>query len=344
MAGKCAADGLGKESMRYCIYGLGAIGGQIAARLARAGATVSGVARNDTLAAIRERGIGLRENRGAPIAWQPIEVAERLTDLPPADCVVVAVKTTALPAIADDLAAGLPAHRSIVTAMNGVPWWFFDGFGGRMRDHRLHSVDPGGRLASAFPARRVIGAAIHLSGFTPAPGEIVRTSGNRIVIGAADPASRAAHAGALRSDLREAGFDVEVSPDIRRDIWFKLYGNVSLNPASVLTRMPVDRILGDPLARDFVARCVTEANAIGRAIGLGIDQSADERLESTARLGSFKPSMLQDAEAGRPIELDALLTSVREIGAALGVPSPNIDALLGLCRLHGEANGLYHRR
>lgn len=330
--------------MRYCVYGLGAIGGCIAAALARSGAAVSAVARNDTLAAVREHGIGLRENRDAPMVRHPIEVAGSLTDLEPVDCVIVAVKATALPAIADDLAAGLPAHGAIVTAMNGVPWWFFDGFGDRMSGHTLRSVDPDGRLASVFPARRVIGAAIHLSAFTAGPGEVVRTSGNRIVVGAAAATSGAAQVDALRSDLRAAGFDTEISTDIRRDIWFKLYGNLALNPVSVLTRQPADRILGDPLARQFVARCVTEANAIGHAIGLGTDQSAEDRLDMTARLGSFRPSMLQDADAGRPIELDALLTSVREIGAELGVPSPNIDVLLGLCRLHGQANGLYQHR
>ena len=326
--------------MRIAVYGLGAIGGYIAARLARAGADVCGVARNATLEAVRSRGIGLHEQRGEPASWFPLEVAERLVDLAPVDCVILAVKSPAVAAVAADVASGLQPTGRVVSAMNGVPWWFVDQMPGPLQGLALDAVDPGNRVLEVLPASRVIGAAIHLSAFTAAPGEIVRTGGNRIVVGEAGHHPTFTSAGAVGSVLGDAGFEVEVSADIRRDIWFKLCGNVALNPVSMLTRMPSDRLLADPFVRAFLATCVSEANDVGNAIGVGFSESADERLDGTARLGSFRPSMLQDAEAGRPVEIDAVLAAVREIGEAAGVPTPGLDALLGLCRLHIEAAGL----
>ncbi len=326
--------------MRYCVYGLGAVGGFLAARLARSGADVCGVARGATLAAVRERGLELREPSGTTRAEIP--VAEHLADLDGVDCVIVAVKATALSAMRDDLRAGLHGDAVVLTAMNGVPWWFTDGFTGPLEGVELPSVDPGRALARMIPADRVIGAAVHLTASVPEPGAVAVGPGTDLVIGAAaDGEALQAVARAAARDLTAAAFDVELSHGIRQEVWFKLWGNLSFNPVSMVARANAQQILGDPQLRDFVAACMREAGQIGEKLGFAIDASVEDRLQIAADLGPFRPSMLQDAEAGKPVELDALLTSVHQIGSRLGIPTPAIDALLGLARVHARTHGLY---
>lgn len=326
--------------MRYCVYGLGAVGGFVAARLARSGADVCGVARGATLAAVRERGLELREPTGTVRA--ELQVAERLTDLEDVDCVILAVKATALPSLAEDLRAGMGDDTVVLTAMNGVPWWFTDDFPGPLDRVELSSVDPGRALAQAVPADRVIGAAVHLTASVPEPGVVAVGSGTGLVIGAAgvDDALQSA-TGAAAEDLAAAGFDVERTHRIRQEVWFKLWGNLSFNPVSMVAGANAVQILGDPQLREFVAACMREAGQIGEKLGFTIDASVEDRLQIAADLGPFRPSMLQDAEAGRPVELDALLTSVHEIGDRIGIPTPAIDALLGVSRVHARTHGLY---
>ncbi|TWP38499.1 ketopantoate reductase family protein [Leekyejoonella antrihumi] len=326
--------------MRYCVYGLGAVGGFIAARLARSGADVCGVARGATLQAIHERGIEVRDE--CDVARATLPVAERLADLDGVDCVILAVKATALPALLNDLRNGLAGDAVVLTAMNGVPWWFTDGFTGPLNGVALDSVDPSGVLAAAVPAHRVIGSAVHLTCSTPEPGVVAVGSGTKLVIGPAtsaaplDEATRTA-----AEDLVVAGFDVDVTDAIHQEVWFKLWGNLSFNPVSMLTRADAQQILSDALLHDFVARCVGEAKTIGSALGFTTTSSTEERLQIARDLGPFRPSMLQDAEAGKQVELDALLGSVQEIGTLLGVGTPAIDTLLGLSRVHARAHGLY---
>ncbi len=326
--------------MRYCVYGLGAVGGFIAARLALSGADVCGVARGATLRAVGEHGMRLREGSGTRAAGFP--VAERLADLGDVDCIVLAVKATALPDLLPVLRSELSPGTVVLTAMNGVPWWFTDRFSGPLEDAELASVDPGRSLAAAVPARRVIGAAVHLTCSVPEPGVVAVGPGTELVVGPATPHTPLE--GAARTaarDLTTAGFDVALTDRIRDEVWYKLWGNLSFNPVSMITGADAQQILADPLLRDFVASCMGEAKDIGAKLGFTTTASVDERLQIAEQLGPFRPSMLQDAEAGKQVEIDALVASVQEIGSRIGVPTPAVDALLGMARVHARAHDLY---
>jgi len=226
----------------------------------------------------------------------------------------------------------LGPETAVLSTLNGVPWWFLDGFGGPAAGRHLGSVDPDGFIASALPASRVIGGTVHLSASSPAPGEVSWRSGNGLIIGELDGAS-SPRLEALAGVLRAGGFDVTVSPRIREDVWYKLWGNLTLNPICALTNASTGPTLDDDLVREFISRAMLEARAIGERIGCPIAQSPQDRHAVTRRLGDFVPSMLQDARAGRPLELDALTGAVRELGALVGVPTPNVDAIHGLTRL-----------
>jgi 2-dehydropantoate 2-reductase len=224
-------------------------------------------------------------------------------------------------------------------AMNGVPWWFCRGippFG----DETLRSVDPDGIVAAAIPYARVVGCVVYCSTSKVEPGLVQHAEGHRLVIGEPTGAT-SARVARIAEVLTGAGFDVPVSDNVRREIWFKLWGNMTMNPVTAMTGATVDRVLADPLAREFCARVMREAAAIGERIGCRIDQTPADRHKITAKLGAFRTSMLQDVDAGRPIELDALLTAVHEIGQRLGQPTPDIEALLGLARVFGRAHRLY---
>jgi 2-dehydropantoate 2-reductase len=234
----------------------------------------------------------------------------------------------------------LAPHGVVLVAMNGVPWWFFDGLPGACEGLALHAVDPGGMIAAAIPARQVLGCVVHVSASAPRPGEVANVRHNSLIIGepAGGPSARVESTAAL---LTEAGFAVTRSERIQRDIWFKLWGNMTMNPVSALTGVSCDRILDDPLVRAFCSAVMSEAQAIGQRIGCGIDQQPEDRHAITRGLGAFKTSMLQDLEAGRALEIDALVGAVREIGQHLGLQTPHTDALLGLVRLMAQGRGLY---
>ncbi|TYB42530.1 2-dehydropantoate 2-reductase [Actinomadura chibensis] len=324
--------------MTICVFGLGAVGGLIAARLARSGAPVAGVARGATLAAVRERGgLVLAEGPdGEPSAPVPLTVTDDPAALGPQDVVIIAVKATALPAAAPAIARLIGPETAIVPAMNGLPWWFFHGLG---RDIRLESTDPGGTLSRRLPADQVVGAVLHLAASCPEPGVVRRPAGERIILG--DPAGGSARAEPVAAALRRAGFEVETADRIQRAVWYKLWGNMTLNPLSLITGATMDRILDDPLARGFASACMREAAEVGARIGLPIGTDPEERHAVSRGLGAVRTSMLQDAEAGRPVELDALVGGVAELGRTVGVATPSVDALLGLARLNARVRGLY---
>lgn len=324
--------------MKVCIVGAGAVGGFIGARLAAAGqAQVSAIARGATLEALRTHGWRLHED-GA-LAQHPAEASSQPAELGPQDLVVIAVKGPALGAAAAGLAPLIGPDTVVLPAMNGVPWWFVQGQPG-VDGAPLDSVDPGGRIAAAIPLAHVLGCVVHASTFTPEPGLVHRKMGNGLIVGepAGGDSARARRVGQL---LADAGFDVTVSPDVRRDIWYKLWGNLTTNPISAITGATVDRILADPLVRAFGSAAMLEASAIGARIGCPVAQTPEDRQQITAGLGAFKTSMLQDVEAGRPIELDGIVTATHELGRRVGVPTPHIDVLLGLTRLFGRVHGLY---
>jgi 2-dehydropantoate 2-reductase len=324
--------------MKVCIVGAGAIGGFIAARLAVArGCEVSVLARGATLAALREHGLRLQQP-GGELLRVPLRGSDRPSDLGSQDLIVVAVKGPALADVAPAVAAMFGADSIVLPAMNGVPWWF--GHGTAAGPEPLRSVDPNGRIAAAIPFERVLGCVVHASCRNPQPGLIEHVIGQGLIVGepAGGASPRAAAVGAL---LRAAGFDVTVSDRVRYDIWYKLWGNLTMNPLSALTSATIDRLLADPLVREFCSAAMREAATIGERLGCAIMQSAEDRHAVTAKLGAFKTSMLQDVEAGRPIELDAIVGAVHELGRRLALPTPNIDILFGMTRLFGRVRGLY---
>jgi 2-dehydropantoate 2-reductase len=205
----------------------------------------------------------------------------------------------------------------------------------------LSSIDPGAVISAAIPPERVVGCVTHLSATTSQAGVVRHVAGNRLIIGEPTGDASTSRAAAIAQALRGAGFDVEQTARIQQDIWFKLWGNMTVNPISALTGATGDRILDDEYVRHFMSRCMVEAAEIGKRIGLPIDAQPEERHAVTRQLGAFKTSMLQDVAAGKPVELDALVGAVIEIGRHVAVPTPNIDALYGLARLHARVHGLY---
>jgi 2-dehydropantoate 2-reductase len=324
--------------MKICIVGAGAIGGFIGTRLARSGTDVTALARGATAAALRAHGWRLQTGEGLLSA--PARVAETAAELGRQDLVIVAVKGPSLAGVAAIVDPLLGPDTAIVSAMNGVPWWFFHGFGDRCEGMRLRSVDPDGRIEAALPARRVVGCVVHAACSTTEPGLARHHGGNRLIVG--EPAGAAApRTTAIAALLAEAGFDVEVSACIQRDIWYKLWGNMTMNPVSALTGATMDRILDDELVNGFCLAVMREAAAIGARISCPITQSGEDRNAVTRKLGAVKTSMLQDVEAHRQVEIDALLAAVREIGQRVQESTPALDALLGLARHHARVHGLY---
>jgi 2-dehydropantoate 2-reductase len=326
--------------MKIAVVGLGAVGGLIAARLATSGQAVSALARGDTLAAVHAQ--GLRLVMGGHETSVRLHVSDDAGELGPQDLVIVALKGPALAAAGTTLQPLLGPQTLVMPAMNGVPWWFLQTLPATTApaNRQLASVDPDGRIAAALPLDRVLGCVVHLACASPEPGLVRHSFGDRLIVG--EPAGGAsARTEAVCAALAAAGFTAEPSTDIRQDIWYKLWGNMTMNPVSALTSAPTDRILDDPLVHAFILRTMQEGALIGAQIGCPIAQSGEARMALTRELGSFKTSMLQDALAGRALELDALVAAVREIGERLSLATPNIDALLGLTRLMARERGLY---
>ncbi|WP_339692070.1 2-dehydropantoate 2-reductase [uncultured Parasphingorhabdus sp.] len=318
--------------MRIGVAGAGAIGGWVAAKFSGAGHEVSLLARGTTLDAVRDRGLILREG--------DVEQSYRMfaADSPAAlgeqDILFIAVKAQSLPALAPELSKMVGTSTTIVPLLNGVPWWFMGA------DQPLGSVDPEGQIRAALPEDQITGAVVHAAAFCPEKGIVQLRLADRLILGAPslDGADRAE---AVVKVAAEAGIPAVLSESIRQEIWYKLWGNMTVNPISALTLATADRILDDELVSNFILSVMSEANAIGEKIGCPIEQSGEERNQLTRKLGAFRTSMLQDTEAGRSIELDALLGAPLEIAAGLGVSTPNLDALFGLARLMGESRGIY---
>ena len=325
--------------MKVCIYGAGAIGGWIGHGLARAGSNVSMVARGATLEALELHGLRLHD--GKDTTSQAVASTDTPAELGVQDLVVLAVKAPSLPAVARQMGPLLGPQTIVMTAMNGVPWWFLQSFGGALAGTRLVSVDPDGALAGALPARHIIGCVVHASCSSGEPGLVRHHFGNRLIVG--EPSGENTdRVQRLASLLEKAGFEAPVSERIQKDIWFKLWGNMTVNPISALTGATTDLIMNDELVRGFISQVMLEAKEIGARIGIPIDQQPEDRHQITRKLGAFKTSMLQDVEAGKALELDALVTVVKELGGLTGVASPFIDALLGLARLQARVRGLYN--
>ena len=328
---------------RVCIYGAGAIGGWLGVALARAGCELSAVARGQTLAALQHNGLTLvhgeeRETVAVNAQQDPAALGVQ-------DVVVIAVKAPSMPDVARAVAPLIGPQTLVLTAMNGVPWWFLaGGVDAGLRGLQLKAVDPQGEIARAIPTGQVLGSVVHASCSLDAPGVVRRHFGNSLIVG--EPTAQSGDAPtprllALAELLRAGGIEVRLSDNIQRDAWYKLWGNMTMNPVSAITGATTDRILGDELVRNFITAVMLEAREIGARIGLPIADSPQDRHQVTLKLGGFKTSMLQDVEAGKPVELDALVGAVREMGAMCGMSTPFTDALLGLTRLRAQQLGLY---
>ncbi|MFC7536443.1 ketopantoate reductase family protein [Sphingomonas sp. GCM10030256] len=306
--------------MRVGVAGVGAIGGWLAARLALAGHQVTCLARGATLEALRS-GLSLRE--GGTDRQFGVEASDTAAG-PPRDLVIIATKAMALADVAEMVQPWVGPATLILPLQNGVPWWFVD--------RPLAAVDPDGRVAAALPMPQVMGAVVHAAckRVGAAAVEVVRA--DRLLLGepGGGPSERVQE---LVSLFADAGIPAEASVEIRKAIWYKLWGNMTINPLSALTRVTADRLLGEAGLKPFILSAMAEAAAIGAAIGCPITESGVDRMGVTAKLGAFKTSMLQDVEAGRPLEAEALVGAPREIAHRNGIPCPSIDALYGMIRL-----------
>ena len=324
--------------MRICIYGAGSIGGLVGAHLAKNGSDVSFVARGAQLDAIRRDGLRVTGASG------DFTVHPTASDDPAAlgvqDYVVLAVKAPSLPTAVAGLAPLLGDDTCVVAAMNGIPWWFCDGIGGALDGKQLRSVDPDGALVAAIGPRRNLGCVIHAGASVPQPGVIAHANGGLFLLGEPDhTASRRAIA--LAEAISAAGLTGKVTEDIHQEIWLKLIGNMGMGPISVLTATTLADIAGDPDLRALAAAMMNEGVAVGEAFGLHMAMSAEERIDLGAELGAFKPSILQDYEKGRPMEIDALIGVLHEMGTMAGIATPTIDTVLALTRALARRAGTY---
>ena len=246
--------------------------------------------------------------------------------------------------VAQGIAPLLGPNTMVLTAMNGVPWWFFQGFGGALQGVRLNTIDPDGAIANAIPAQHVLGCVVHASCSLDAPGVVRHHFGQGLILGEpalTNGAAASPRVQALVELLQSAGYAASASAQIQKDVWFKLWGNMTVNPISAFTGATIDLIMEDDLVRNFASSIMLEAREIGQKIGIPIEQSPEDRHTLTRKLGAFKTSMLQDVQAGKAVELDALVSVVRELGQLTHVATPYTDALLGLSRLHARVHGLY---
>ena len=328
--------------MKVCIVGAGAVGGVLGGWLGAGPQAIelSALARGATLQALRSQGLLVESGSSAPTLRVPVHASDQAEELGRQDLVIVAVKAPALAAVAPAVQALSGPDTTVLVAMNGLPWWFFDALSGPCQGLALQSIDPGGFIRRHLPTGQVVGCVVHFSSTVPRPGVARHVIGERLIVGEAlgGASARLQH---LAGVLQAAGFAVNTSECIQRDIWFKLWGNMTMNPVSALTGADSAQILDDPLVRGFLSAVMLEAREIGARIGLPIEQDPEDRHAVTRKLGAFRTSMLQDLEAGRALEIDALVGAVKEVGTHLGLSTPNLDALFGLVRLLGRSRGLY---
>jgi 2-dehydropantoate 2-reductase len=322
--------------MKICVYGAGAVGGLMAAWLARSGHDVSVVARGAQLDAIRRNGLRVR-SKGKTETFN-VKAESDPARLGPQDYVLVTVKAQSLTAVADTIPVLFDKETSVVTAMNGVPWWFFQGL--RTGDNRLESLDPGGKLTRAIPVERIVGCVIHLAASTPEPGVVSHNMGAKLILG--EPGGKnTARTQRIAKALTAAGFEVVVTNAIEKEFWVKLLGNVSFNPVSALTVTTADQLIANQEVKAYMVEIMREVLAIGRAVGVDADIDPEARIDMARALGRFKTSMHQDLEAGKPLEIDGLLAGTLEIARKAGVRAPFTESLYGLIRARAQSTGQY---
>ncbi len=325
--------------MKVCIFGAGAIGGYMGAKLAQAGADVSLVARGPHLAAMQAKGLTLIEE-GTEAVTVPVRASADPAALGPQDYVIVTLKAHSVPGVVAAMQPLIGAQTTIVSGVNGVPWWYFHKIGGALEGTRLQTVDPGNVQWNGFGPDRVLGCVVYPAAEVSEPGTIRHIEGNRFSLGEPD-GSKSDRAVALSQTLQAAGLKAPVRPRLRDEIWVKLWGNLSFNPISALTHATLDVLCTDPGTRDVARRMMVEAQAIAEALGVTFPIDVERRIDGGAAVGAHRTSMLQDLSAGRPMEIDALIGSVQELGRITGLPTPTIDTVLALTTLRARVAGLY---
>ena len=324
--------------MKVGVFGAGAIGGLLGARLAAAGAAVTFVARGPHLAAMQADGVTLRS--GAEVLNVRPRCVADAAEAGVQDFVIVTLKAHALPAAAPAIARMMGPESALVTAVNGIPYWYFYGVDGPNRDRLVGSVDPGGVLWRTLPPAQAVGCVVYPAAEVVAPGVIEHTYGDRFTLGEPD-GSRSARISALAAALQVAGFKAPIRPRIRDEIWVKLWGNMAFNPLSVLTGATLDRLAGRPDLRAAARAMMLEGQAVAEALGVRFAIDVDKRIDGALEVGAHKTSMLQDLEHGRPMEIDALLGAVVELGELVQVPMPASSMVLALVRERGRLAGGY---
>ncbi|MBZ9856313.1 2-dehydropantoate 2-reductase [Mesorhizobium sp. CA13] len=325
--------------MKITIFGAGAIGGYLAAKLAAAGRTeLSIVARGAHLEAIRKSGLRMIED-GAETAV-PVRAAAQAEELGAQDYVVLALKAHSVGPALDRIAPLLGEQTAVVTMQNGVPWWYFHKAGGPLEGTRLQAVDPGGTIWDRIGARRVIGSVVYPAVEVDEPGLIRHVEGRRFSLG--EPSGeKSERVTLLAQEMVKAGLQAPVRDDIRSEIWVKLWGNLSFNPISALTGSTLAAIVADEATRRLARAMMLEAQAIGESLGVRFPIEVDRRIKGAGDVGEHKTSMLQDLERGRPMEIDALVGAVQELGRLVKKPTPTIDGVLALVRRLAMERGCY---
>ena len=325
--------------MKLCIFGAGAIGGLMAAKLAAKGdVDVTVIARGPHLAAMQANGLKLI-SEGVETITHPRCVASA-EEAGPQDYVVVTLKAHSLPGAAKQMQPLLGAETTIVSAVNGIPWWYFHGLAGEFTGRRVESVDPGGIVSELLPPSRAIGCIIYPAAEVTEPGVIDHTYGDRFSLGEPD-GTRSPRAAALSEALIAAGFKAPVRPRIREELWVKLWGNLAFNPVSALTMQTLDIVTGEPGLRAICRAMMVEAQAIAERLGVKFAIDVDKRIAGGAEVGAHRTSMLQDLERGRPMEIDALLGVIVEFAEMLALPAPTCRTVLSLIRARARAAGCY---
>ena len=325
--------------MRICVFGAGAIGGYMGVKLAEAGADVSLVARGPHLAAMKSNGLRLIEETSDTIV-SPI-ASDDPEELGVQDYIIVTLKAHSVPAVVPKMAPLIGPNTTIVSGVNGVPWWYFHGVGGVLEGTRLASVDPGDAQWNGFGPDKVLGCVVYPAAEVVEPGVIKHIEGNRFSLGEPD-GSKSDRAVALSKALMSAGLKAPVRPKLRDEIWVKLWGNLSFNPISALTQATLDVLCTDPGTREVARGMMVEAQEIAEKLGVKFPIDVERRIDGGAAVGAHRTSMWQDLDQGRPMEIDALVKSVQELGVLTKTATPTIDTVLALIQLRAKTAGLYH--
>jgi 2-dehydropantoate 2-reductase len=325
--------------VKVCVAGAGSIGATIGARLAAAGHAVCLIARGAHLEAIRARGMRFEDRVGPHSGTYRLPASAEPSDFGPQDLVVIGLKAYSVPAMLPRLAPLLDAGTVVLPALNGMPWWYFHRAGGRYEGTRLRCLDPDGTMDAALDPARVIGCVVHLAAEVPEPGRVQHTAGRRLIIGEPD-GSDSERLRRVGQALQQAGFECEVSGQIRRDIWTKLIGNMSFNPVAALTGYRMDQICTDAEVLDVIRSVLREGIEVARQLGVTIGVTVEQRIDIARQLGAARISMLQDLEQRRPLELAAIVGAVIELAELTGVPVPSTRALHALVQARARALGI----